>query len=89
VPVLPSQSPAWPGPGVARTGDGARIGGLAQAGGVAAAVGAGAPRLDDEHGRGLLLVESLSTQCGVYKLAETSGKVVWAAMGADASVNAG
>jgi anti-sigma regulatory factor (Ser/Thr protein kinase) len=36
------------------------------------------PQADDEHGRGLLLVETLSTQCGVYRLEGTSGKVTWA-----------
>jgi anti-sigma regulatory factor (Ser/Thr protein kinase) len=36
------------------------------------------PQADDEHGRGLLLVETLSTQCSVYRLEGTSGKVTWA-----------
>jgi len=33
---------------------------------------------DRERGRGLLLVETLSTRSGVYTLEGTSGKVVWA-----------
>lgn len=36
------------------------------------------PLPDDEHGRGLLLVESLSAECGLYRLEGASGKVVWA-----------
>jgi anti-sigma regulatory factor (Ser/Thr protein kinase) len=36
------------------------------------------PELDAEHGRGLLLVESLSAKFGVYKPERSSGKVVWA-----------
>jgi len=33
--------------------------------------------LDAEHGRGLLLVETLSTAWGAYTLEQSSGKVVW------------
>lgn len=36
------------------------------------------PQPDDEHGRGLLLVESLSEECGLYRLEGATGKVVWA-----------
>lgn len=36
------------------------------------------PELHAEHGRGLLLVETLCTEWGTYKLAQSSGKVVWA-----------
>jgi anti-sigma regulatory factor (Ser/Thr protein kinase) len=36
------------------------------------------PLPDDEHGRGLLLVESLSEECGIYRLEGATGKVVWA-----------
>jgi histidine kinase-like protein len=39
------------------------------------------PPPDDEHGRGLLLVEHLSEARGVYRLAGTSGKVTWAVVG--------
>lgn len=31
-----------------------------------------------EHGRGLLIVESLSGECGVYQVERSSGKIVWA-----------
>jgi hypothetical protein len=34
--------------------------------------------LEAESGRGLLLVESLSTEWGTYRPAGASGKVVWA-----------
>jgi hypothetical protein len=34
--------------------------------------------LDSESGRGLLLVESLSTVWGSYRLAASTGKIVWA-----------
>ena len=37
-----------------------------------------APQPEDEHGRGLLLVDALSTECGVYTVDGTSGKVAWA-----------
>jgi anti-sigma regulatory factor (Ser/Thr protein kinase) len=36
------------------------------------------PELDVEHGRGLLIVESLSAKFGVYKAERSTGKVVWA-----------
>ena len=36
------------------------------------------PDLDAEHGRGLLIVESLSVKFGVYQPERSSGKVVWA-----------
>jgi anti-sigma regulatory factor (Ser/Thr protein kinase) len=36
------------------------------------------PELDAEHGRGLLIVASLSAAFGVYRPAGSSGKVVWA-----------
>lgn len=36
--------------------------------------------LDAESGRGLLLVETLSTEWGAYPLEGSSGKVVWAAV---------
>jgi hypothetical protein len=36
------------------------------------------PELDAEHGRGLLIVESLSAKFGVYRPEGSSGKVVWA-----------
>jgi len=36
------------------------------------------PGLDAEHGRGLVIVESLSAKFGVYKPDRSSGKVVWA-----------
>ena len=36
------------------------------------------PELDAEHGRGLLIVESLSARFGVYRPERSSGKVVWA-----------
>lgn len=35
---------------------------------------------DEESGRGLLLVETLSEACGVYRSAGQSGKVVWASI---------
>jgi hypothetical protein len=35
---------------------------------------------DDESGRGLLLVEAISTKWDWYFPAETSGKVVWAVL---------
>jgi len=38
------------------------------------------PDLDAEHGRGLLLVQSLSEDFGVYQLEGSSGKVVWATL---------
>jgi anti-sigma regulatory factor (Ser/Thr protein kinase) len=37
-----------------------------------------APGLDDDNGRGLLLVETLSAAWGSFELAHQSGKVVWA-----------
>lgn len=37
--------------------------------------------LDAESGRGLLLVETLSTAWGAYALENSSGKVVWASTG--------
>lgn len=43
------------------------------------------PDLDAEGGRGLLLVESLSTDWGVYWLEEGRGKVVWSVVTADIS----
>lgn len=39
------------------------------------------PALDEEHGRGLLLVESLSVEWGAYRLEGGNGKVVWARVG--------
>ena len=33
--------------------------------------------LDSDSGRGLLLVENLSTEWGAYRPEEASGKVVW------------
>ena len=36
------------------------------------------PELDAEHGRGLLIVESLSAKFGVYRPERGGGKVVWA-----------
>jgi anti-sigma regulatory factor (Ser/Thr protein kinase) len=39
------------------------------------------PEPDAEHGRGLLIVESLSATFGVYRPAHSSGKVVWALCG--------
>lgn len=36
------------------------------------------PELDAEHGRGLVIVESLSAKLGVYRPERGSGKVVWA-----------
>ena len=36
------------------------------------------PEPDAEHGRGLLIVESLSAKFGVYKPERSSGKVIWA-----------
>jgi hypothetical protein len=36
------------------------------------------PDLDAEHGRGLLIVASLSAKSGVYQPEHSSGKVVWA-----------
>jgi anti-sigma regulatory factor (Ser/Thr protein kinase) len=36
------------------------------------------PEVDSEHGRGLLIVESLSAKFGVYRPEQSSGKVVWA-----------
>lgn len=38
------------------------------------------PELDTEHGRGLLVVESLRDKCGAYVLEGSSGKVVQAAI---------
>ena len=35
------------------------------------------PGLDDEHGRGLLIVETLSAESGVYRPEGASGKIVW------------
>ncbi len=35
---------------------------------------------DAEHGRGLLLVESLSTAWGAYRPQRSNGKVVWATL---------
>ncbi|WP_326701012.1 ATP-binding protein [Streptomyces sp. NBC_01754] len=37
-----------------------------------------APAADDEHGRGLLLVDSLSSAWGTHDAADSSGRVVWA-----------
>lgn len=42
----------------------------------------GAPGLEEEHGRGLLIVESLCAKQGVYRPAGSTGKVVWALTGA-------
>jgi hypothetical protein len=36
-----------------------------------------------DNGRGLILVEALSTKSGVYVLEGSSGKVVWAEVGAE------
>ena len=36
---------------------------------------------DAEHGRGLLLAESLSTEWGTFPPGNSGGKVVWAALG--------
>jgi hypothetical protein len=36
------------------------------------------PLPDEAHGRGLCLVESLSAECGLYRLEGATGKVVWA-----------
>jgi hypothetical protein len=36
------------------------------------------PELDAEHGRGLLLVASLSARWGAYRPEGSSGKIVWA-----------
>lgn len=36
------------------------------------------PASEDEHGRGLLLVDSLSTAWGAHEAADGSGRVVWA-----------
>jgi hypothetical protein len=41
------------------------------------------PTMDDEAGRGLLLVESLSTRWGWHGAGELGGKVVWAAVRAE------
>lgn len=42
----------------------------------------GGPRLrrcaDDEHGRGLLLVDSMSSSWGSYDAGDDSGRIVWA-----------
>lgn len=37
--------------------------------------------LDDEHGRGLMLVEAVSEGFGAYRAGQRNGKVVWAAFG--------
>jgi anti-sigma regulatory factor (Ser/Thr protein kinase) len=37
------------------------------------------PGLDEEHGRGLLLIETLCAKWGIYTPEQSSGKVVWAA----------
>jgi anti-sigma regulatory factor (Ser/Thr protein kinase) len=36
------------------------------------------PELEEEHGRGLLIVENLSAMFGTYRPERSSGKVVWA-----------
>lgn len=38
----------------------------------------GEPELDDEHGRGLLIVETLSADSGAHLLEGSTGKIVWA-----------
>ncbi len=38
------------------------------------------PDLDAEHGRGLLLVESLSDGWGTYRPQHSNGKIVWAVL---------
>ncbi len=40
------------------------------------------PRADDEHGRGLALIEALSTQWGWFR-ARDRGKIVWAEVGVE------
>lgn len=35
------------------------------------------PTADDEHGRGLFIVAAVCAQYGVYRLARSTGKVVW------------
>jgi anti-sigma regulatory factor (Ser/Thr protein kinase) len=37
----------------------------------------GQPGVDDEHGRGLFIVAAVCAQYGVYRLAGSTGKVVW------------
>lgn len=37
--------------------------------------------LEAEHGRGLLLVEALSTEWGAYMPEGSDGKIVWAVLG--------
>lgn len=43
------------------------------------------PDLDAEHGRGLLLVETLSTKWGSYRPQQSSGKIVWAEIGSNST----
>jgi anti-sigma regulatory factor (Ser/Thr protein kinase) len=40
------------------------------------------PEVDAESGRGLMLVETLSAECGTYRPARFRGKVTWAVMAA-------
>ncbi|MBD3552759.1 MULTISPECIES: ATP-binding protein [Streptomyces] len=53
----------------------------------------GGPRLrrssDDEHGRGLLLVDTMSSAWGSYDAGYASGRVVWAELPLDADLHAG
>jgi hypothetical protein len=42
----------------------------------------GLPDLEAEGGRGLLLVDNLSTDWGVYRLEDGHGKVVWSVVAA-------
>jgi hypothetical protein len=42
-----------------------------------------AAALDDESGRGLLLVETLSVEWGSYVLEGATGKVIWALVAGD------
>jgi serine/threonine-protein kinase RsbW len=42
------------------------------------------PAPDDQHGRGLLLVDALAHQWGVANRPDSSGKTVWCALGAAA-----
>lgn len=51
------------------------------------------PRLrrssDDEHGRGLLLVDAMSSAWGSYDAQNASGRIVWAELAADAEQPSG
>lgn len=46
------------------------------------------PGLDEESGRGLLLIETLSQDYGAYSLEGCSGKVVWGVIGGAACLPA-